>query len=171
MAYGVRLASIAEEQIADFRSHRRDALVSSKSHLCSHLVAYWIKEQPLGRLLGEALDGGEDVRADLWHPLLPPAFHSAEAVHGLAKSLSAARNQFSERHPDLAADLFHGVEVRGVIDLFVHADSRHEAVVRFLDPPLDEERASRVSIPLLNPGSGYNPEILRPWNRKVTPTE
>jgi hypothetical protein len=40
------------------------------------------------------------------------------------------------------------VEIGKVVEIFAHAATRGEAIVRFLEPPQDEERARRVSIPI-----------------------
>jgi hypothetical protein len=105
----------------------------------SHLLAYWAEAQPLGGLLARALDGGEVIRSDLWHPLRGPLAHHPAAVRELAEQIAAAVDAGA-----VAGDDWLAAEVGRVLRLFRHAAEAGECVVSALDGPADAERASRV---------------------------
>jgi WD40 repeat protein len=153
MAYGAVLVSVPEHQVVEFQNERRAVLEPSRTIVCSHLIAYWIHAQPLGRLLAEAVDGGQPLHPALWHPLVKPAFHSAAAVRDLERRITSTWNHLVEQHADDSAAEGFREEIVRVLALFAHAASRDEAVVHFLQPPADEDRASRVVIPLRNSSS------------------
>lgn len=75
MAYFTLMASVAEAEVDALRQDLSLALHPSRVSGASHLLSYWVKVQPLGQLLNEAVDGGELLHGDLWHPLRPPMFH------------------------------------------------------------------------------------------------
>jgi hypothetical protein len=108
------------------------------------LTAYWVKAQPLGDLLVEAIDGGEPLREDLWHPLHPPAVHGPAEVRRISDRLGGAWAQAVESGLDYPEG-----EIKPVLDIFAHAALHNECIVRFLDRPMDEEQANRVIIPLV----------------------
>jgi hypothetical protein len=112
----------------------------------SHLLAYSVRTQPLGGLLGRALDSGTLVHAELWHPLRPPVFHPPAAVAELADAIAQARAEVVDARPAPHADLWAD-EIEAVLRLFRHAAESGECVVSVLDPPADEARASRVRLP------------------------
>lgn len=146
MAYGVYLASVPEEQIRLFQKHALPQLQPAFQKDVSHLLAYWVEEQPLGKLLGEAIDGGQRLREDLWHPYIKPRFHLPAEVSALAPKLQAALDQTLkslpvERHENYSS------EINMVIAVFDYATLHSHCVVSALDHPFDEERASRVITP------------------------
>lgn len=155
MAYMTFLAAIPVERIVAFQSHQtgeRPSLQASKTMKCSHLMAYWVRVQPLGSLLGEAIDGGQPLDAAHWHPLRPPRFHAPDAAADLYRRLNVAWSEVTGTHP-VADDDWYGVQIRQILDLFAGAAERGEAVVSFLGPPADAERASRVTLPSLDAGA------------------
>jgi hypothetical protein len=90
-------------------------------------------------LLGRALDGGEVIHPDLWHPLRAPLVHRPAAVRELAEQIAAAVDVAAAAGDDWAA-----AEVGRLLRLFRHAAEAGECVVSALDGPEDAERASRV---------------------------
>jgi hypothetical protein len=56
----------------------------------SHILAHAIEVQPLGKLLGQAIDGSETINDKLWHPFGGPGYHRPSKVEGLAKKLASA---------------------------------------------------------------------------------
>ena len=139
MAYGTILASVADSEIDAFRSRERRRLKADKIFACSHLVAYWIKAQPLGRLLGEAIDGGEVLRKDLRHPFRPPMFQSPRLVRQLQSELRSAWDRVKAERvpPELLG--FLGDEIPGVVEIFEHAGARSRGILTVLDPSDDPE--------------------------------
>jgi hypothetical protein len=146
VAYYNLLASVPE---TDVQQLRRDpsALVRPSLVLgASHLLAYWVKIQPLGGLLHRALDGGEALHGELWHPLRPPLVHEPAAVQELARQIDVCWEEAQRGEPLPDADWL-SVEVRRLLRLFRHAAGAGECVVSALDAPADRERASRVRLP------------------------
>jgi hypothetical protein len=110
------------------------------------LLSYWVQVQPLRQLLYAAIDGGELLHAQLWHPLRPPMFHRPLKVRWLAEGLGQA---WDEVKPILPQDDggWLVAEVSRLLRLYRHAAEAGECVVSALDLPGDEERARRVRIP------------------------
>src|SRR5262249_13848083 len=109
-------------------------------------LSYWVQVQPLGQLLHEAIDGGELLHSELWHPLRPPRFHRPPQVRSLAGQLGEA---WEAAKPEMPVDDggWLMAEVRRLLRLYRHAAQVEESVVSVLDLPGDEERAQRVRIP------------------------
>src|SRR4051794_36198560 len=55
----------------------------------SQMLAYPIKVQPLG-VFGQAIDGGQKINNELWHPYREPVFHSPASVKDVVGKLPAA---------------------------------------------------------------------------------
>ena len=143
MAYLNFLVAVPE---ADVLALSRDTSVTLSPSLVvavSHLIGYWVDFQPLGTLLGEAIDGGLPVSTELWHPLRPPVYHGAEAVRALQLQLADAWQHVLASH-SLPDDDWSREETEKVQRLFHHAANRREAVVSVLDRPADHERGRRV---------------------------
>ena len=139
VAYFNLLAAVLEADIVRLRADPAVLLQPSLVSGASHLLAYWVKAQPLGGLLARALDGGEVVRRVLWHPLRPPLVHGPAAVRELAEQIGAAVDAGAVADDDWLAG-----EVGRLLRLFRHAAGAGECVVSALDGPADAERASRV---------------------------
>lgn len=137
MAYGVMLASIHESQIEDFRARRIADLSIIDRFTCSHLLAYWIPVQPLGRLLEEALDGGEELRADLRHPYRVPMYHPPLWTKVLAEQLRAEWAKGLQGGLGAKELSYFGSEIPGVVSLFENASLRGLGIVSILDPVVD----------------------------------
>jgi hypothetical protein len=148
MAYAVLIGSTPETQIAEFQANTRNLLEVSKIVRSSHVLATWVTITPLNHVLREAIDGGQLLRADLWHPFRPPVFHSTTAVQRLHLELLDALDRAVRENGPLPPDDWYGRQIADIMELFYHAVNQGEAVVSFLDRPQDEERARQVSIPL-----------------------
>ena len=117
----------------------------------SHLIGYWVEVQPLGKLLGQAVDGGLTVSSELWHPLRPPVYHKSDAAKALYQQLTEEWQRVVAEKPVPEDDWFR-IEIEKVLRLFRHASDRGESVVSVLERPADQERAHRVRIPFARSG-------------------
>jgi hypothetical protein len=158
MAAAVQIGSTPEQQIAEFQAQRRKLLEVSKIVRCSHVIATWVTVAPLNHILREAIDGGQLLRADLWHPQRAPVFHSAEAVRRLHRELVDALNRAIQENGPPPANDWYSPQINDVIALFAHAAARSEATVSFIEPPQDEERARRVLIPIQESAQHSSPK-------------
>jgi hypothetical protein len=165
MAYITHLASIAEGDVDEFRLNATLQLHPSLVCGASHLLSYWVTVQPLGQLLNEAIDGGEVLHRELWHPLRPPMFHRPPKVQSLSDRVGAAWEAAISEVPQDDGG-WYAIEIGKLLQLYRHAASAGECVVTALALPADEERAQRVRIPWepwkapANPGN-------RPWWRRI----
>jgi hypothetical protein len=145
---------LAAATTADIQALSKDASVVLEPSLVvavSHLIGYWVEVQPLGKLLGQAVDGGTAVSPDLWHPLRPPVYHRTEAVQALHRQLAEEWQRVLAEKP-VPEDDWYRIEIEKVLRLFRHASDRAECVVSILERPGDQERASKVRIPLKGVG-------------------
>ena len=147
MAYGNYLASVLEEQINALRTDPSGTLAPSVVQRVSHVIAYWVGVQPLGRLLGEAIDGGLVLSHALRHPLRSPVYYPPDRVVALHQDLCRAWQLATSEHPLPETDWYR-IEIEKVLKVFRDAAERGPCVVSVLEPPMDQERASRVRIPL-----------------------
>lgn len=152
MAYLNFLAAASSQQIQALRTDSTVLLRPSLVVAVSHLVGYWVEIQPLGELLGQALDGGEELSDQLWHPLRRPVFHTAEQVQSLHGKLTGAWD--SARGPQTERDEWdwYRHEIGEVLRAFRHASERGECIVSVLQPPDDAERGRQVQMPFEFPG-------------------
>ena len=150
MAYSALLASIPDEQVNDFRDGRRSVLAAGESIRCSHILTSWVRPADLRGVLKLAIDGGESLRSDLWHPLRPPVWHPGSSVGKIAPALRKIWNEHLERFGPLDPGDWYAVEIAKVLKVFEHAAILcNGVVVSFLEPPTDEVRAKKVLIPLV----------------------
>jgi hypothetical protein len=121
----------------------------------SHLLAYWVKEQPLGACLGSIIDQGEILSPLFWHPLRVPVVHSPEAVSSLAANLQMALESL-----DTLAKAVYVVdsEIASIVRVLHEAMKESHAIVSVLEPPADKERAQRVACPFDEPEN-----LPTPW--------
>ena len=112
----------------------------------SHLLSYWVKVEPLGKLLNEAVDGGELLHGELWHPLRAPMFHWPIKVRSLAEQIEASWESVKSEMPQDDGGWLVA-EISRLLRLYRHAATASECVVTALDLPGDQERARRVRIP------------------------
>lgn len=149
MAYAALLASVPDDQIAAFREERCSLLEANLIIRCSHILTSWVQPIALRNLLRHAIDGGQKLRSDLWHPLRNPAWHPASTVSQIENQLHQVWNDVLAKHGPLHPNDWYAAEISKVLRTFKHASEFHNGVVSFLEPPLDSQRAQRVSIPLV----------------------
>src|SRR4051812_42252100 len=99
MAYLTYIASVPEEQVAAATHDPQRGLKPHLVSVVSHLIGYWLTLQPLGTLLGEAVDGGTRLSHDLWHPLRPPVYQPPYRVVSLYEELSEAWAEATSAQP------------------------------------------------------------------------
>jgi hypothetical protein len=133
MAYLTHLVAVPPMQLAALRTNDAAVLTPSLAVGVSHLIAYWVQAQPLGQLLGQAIDGGTLINKALRHPLRAPCFHEPEAVQSLHVQLVEAWRQGMAAVPIIEDDWYR-IEIEKVLRLFRHAVERGECVVSALEP-------------------------------------
>jgi hypothetical protein len=148
MAFAAILASVADEQVGAFRERRIALLDASMLVQCSHLLTSWVRPDDLRKILRQAIDGGQNLRADLWHPLRSPIWHDSASVIGIEQAFCKVWADNLERSGQPDPSNWYVVEVAKALSAFQHAVDAHEGIVSFLNEPWDEERARRVRIPL-----------------------
>jgi hypothetical protein len=146
LAYLNYLASVPTGEVAALHADAAILLQPSLLLGVSHVIAYWVKPQPLGQLLGQAIDGGAVLNRELWHPLRVPVYHEPEAVRSLLARLEEAWQGALASRP-VREDDWYRIEIEKVLRLFRHAAEHNECVVSVLEPPTDRKRADRVRIP------------------------
>ena len=147
MAYLNFLASVPVGHLLAYQADRSSSLKASKVIGVSHLLTSWIQLQPLGNTLAAAIDGGDELSAQLWHPLRPPIVHSVEAVKTLTANIESAWQQASESVDILEDEEFFRPQIEERIALFRHACEHEEAIVSVLERPADFERSQKVELP------------------------
>jgi hypothetical protein len=145
MAYANYLASVPEHQISQMAAQPSKFLVPHKVEVVSHVVASWITVQPLGKLLGQALDGGRILTVSLWHPLRRPLYHPPEAASALFGELAREWQRSLIEHRPSESDWYR-IEIEKVLSVFSDAKEHGLCVVSALGRPGDRERADRVQI-------------------------
>ena len=133
MAYLNLLASVPQGDVQALQGDPTTILTPTLKIYVSHLIAYWVEAQPLGALLGRAVDGGKVIHSSLRHQLRNPCFHEPETVRTLTEVLSRAWEQAIAVQP-LPADDWYRIEIEKVLRLFSHAASRSECVVSAIEP-------------------------------------
>jgi hypothetical protein len=149
MAYAALLASVPDDQVIAFREERQPLVEADLSIRCSHLLTYWVQLVELRDSLARAIDGGQDLRADLWHPLRPPVWHPSNAVAEIEPQLRRVWSDVLAAHGPADPEDWYVIEIAKVLRLFGHASGSRNGVVSFLEKPMDLERAARVLIPVV----------------------
>jgi hypothetical protein len=100
-------------------------------------------------VLAEALDGGELLIGLLWHPLRVPKYHRPSEAGALASNLDQVWGAtLADWH--LSDNDWYRIEIEKVVAVFRHAVAVGEGVASVLQPPFDQERASRVVVPFVS---------------------
>jgi hypothetical protein len=133
MAFRNYLVSVPLAAVEAVRDGRSDVLTSSLTVSVSHLIAYWVQVQPLGRLLGQAVDGGAVLNNTLRHQLRDPCYHDPDAVRSQYVELSNEWQRTTSAHP-VEPDDWYRIEIEKVLRVFAHAAERGECVVSALEP-------------------------------------
>ncbi len=131
MAYLNYLHSVPMARVEAFWQDQNQSLQATRSVTCSHGIAYWIQIQPLGQLLGEAIDGGEVLHQSLWHRFRVPKIHNVDSVARLYPDLKAAWTVALHEEP-LSEDDWYRLQIDKVMDIFEWAHSHKECVVSSL---------------------------------------
>ena len=150
VAYSTLLASVADDQVIDFREGRRSILEADLSIRCSHVLTSWVLPDDLRDLLRQAIDGGQSLRADLWHPFRVPVWHPSKSAAEIEPKLLKVWNDHVEKSGPLDPSDWYGIEIAKVLKVFGYAAASHSGVVSFLEQPADDARARRVSIPVVD---------------------
>lgn len=147
--YRTVLASVTSTAVDEYRACAADdPIVSSCIRECSHdLTATDI--QPLGSVLAEALDTGQPLRNDGWHPLRAPIVVDPETVMARSMKLEQA---WLEAKPQLGGMMAEalGADIDNVREVYAHASRTGEAVITFLSAP-DDDRAEKTLLPTVTP--------------------
>ena len=109
MAYSVLLASVADDQVVAFREGSRSALAGDRKTHCSHSLTAWVQPNDLRKSLRLAIDGGEVLRSDLWHPLRVPVWHRSSEVAFVESPLRKAWNDTLNQLGPLDPSDWHAV--------------------------------------------------------------
>ncbi|MCE9561626.1 MAG: hypothetical protein K8U57_06185 [Planctomycetes bacterium] len=133
MAFRNHLVSATHAQVEALRGNQIAIITPSLALSVSHLIAYWVETQPLGQLLGQAIDGGEILNSSLRHQLRDPCFHDPQTVRSLYTTLSEAWQQVTASQP-VPPDDWYRIEIEKVLRLFAHAAGCGECVVSALEP-------------------------------------
>src|SRR5947209_2681316 len=110
MAYLTYLASVPLAEVEGLKAEPAASLSPSLKVSVSHLVAYWVQVQPLGELLGQAMDGGTVINSALRHPLRDPCYHEPLVVNSLYAKLSEAWQRATAME-SVADDDWYRVEI------------------------------------------------------------
>lgn len=135
MAYLNLLAVVTNEQLTEIAHHPGAVVTPSLVVGVSHVIASWVQPQPLGLLLAEALDGGQPLHPQLWHPLRAPGYHDASRVQSLMRELEAAWLDIQVQHPDLPTDDWYREQIERVLHVFRTAAASLLPMISVLDAP------------------------------------
>jgi hypothetical protein len=149
MAFAALLASVPDDQVVAFREERRRLLEADLLIRCSHVLTSWVQPTELRDSLRQAIDGGQNLRCDLWHPLRKPVWHPSIAIAEIEPQLRRVWNDLLMKHGPADPKDWYVIEISKVLHLFRHAFLSHSGVVSFLDQPMDHERAAKVLIPVI----------------------
>ena len=145
MAYFNLFASVSEVEVERLRRDSSFVLSPSMVLGASHLIGYWVQAQPLGGLLGQALDGGQPLHLEFWHPLRAPVYHQRTAVAELARDIGDAWRLLLASHTPEEVEWL-SFEVGRLLRVFQHAAEAGEGIVSALDSP---SYPSKVRLPWL----------------------
>ncbi len=161
MAYLTLCAVVPTAQVERIRTDPTYLLQPTSIEGVSHVLAYWIEVQPLGKLLSEIIDGGERLHEELWHPLRPPMIHWANDVLRLRTELAAAWKICCSTQRD---DDWLAMELGRLRRGMSHAIDQQACLVTALGMPGDQKQARRVRIPWLPPSDVPEPTRWEKWS-------
>ncbi len=133
MAFLNRLVSVRSADVEALRDDPDVSVTTTLTVYVSHLIAYWVEVQPIGRLLGQAIDGGTVINSTLRHQLRDPCYHDPDAVRSLYAQLTEAWREATAAEP-VPPDDWYRIEIEKVLRLFAHATERGECVLSALEP-------------------------------------
>ena len=127
MAYSCYLASVPTDRVLEIRTPQDVSRVSSRVVWVSHYIS------PASKEITEAMDGGDELDTDTWHPLRGFMTHHQDDVGRILDDLEAlVQKMKSPKHP-LHSDDFVAEHLAKVVELFQHARSSGESIVTLLD--------------------------------------
>jgi len=118
-------------------------------YVVPHVLTSWVQPTGLRDLLRQAIDGGQKLRSDLWHPLRSPVWHSSIAVAEIEPQLRQVWADLMAEHGPSDPNDWYVIEILKVLKVFGQAFVSHAGIVSFLEPPTDYERAEKVIIPMV----------------------
>ena len=148
MAYLNYVASVDWSEVEHLRAGARKTLQASRVASVSHLLAYGVKDQPLGTVLKEILDQGDALASSFWHPVRVPVVHTPDAARILGSELRASLQTVNAGRKNLYVNDYEITEIVKVLD---DAVQNRLGIVSVLEPPADQERARRVACPFAEP--------------------
>jgi hypothetical protein len=150
----VYLAAVPVDQIDEVRDRidRPDEveLVASRVEHFPHDLTS-LEVFPLGEVLAEAIDVGQPLRNDAWHPLRAPMVVDPETVTARAMVLEEAMHRARDELGGMMAEVL-GADIDNVRRLYAHASSRGEAVVTFLAATGHDPHAAGALVPRVRVG-------------------
>jgi hypothetical protein len=150
MAHSILLSSVADDQVIAFRAGQRSILEADLSISCSHALTTWVRPDDLRNLLCQAIDGGERLRPDLSEGFRAPLWHTSLSVAEIEPRLRTVWNEQLEKAGPIDPSDWYVVQITKVLRVFEHAAASHNGVVCFLEQLAGDERARRVSIPVVD---------------------
>lgn len=147
MAYLNFLAAVRDDDVVILQRDLNHKLSPSMIVGVSHLLGSpgWVPSA-LAEVFGQVLDGGEVLCISLWHPLRSPRYHSPAVAEELRRRVEAALSG-EPAVQELPDDDWYRIEFGKIIAVLEHAAANGEGIASVLQPPFDQERASRVIIP------------------------
>jgi len=106
---------------------------------------------PLGEVRAEAIDVGQPLRNDAWHPLRAPVVVDPETVTARARKLDRAVTRARTEMGGMMAEVL-GADIDRVRQLYAHASRRGEAVVTFLASDEDAVPVTGATTPQVRIG-------------------
>lgn len=150
MSYNASLASVAPAEIQRVRAAGAGEAMELDASLvieCPHDLTN-VDLQPLGAVLSAAIDLGQPLRNDGWHPLRAPIVVDPETVMIRSRRLQEAWHLAKPELGGMMAEML-GPGIDGVLALYAHATAQGESVVSILSAPDDPERAAKTLLPHL----------------------
>jgi hypothetical protein len=144
VAYMTYLAAVSAPEMDAYREGEQ-ASVGSMVVGVSHVIASWVV-QPLGKILAEAIDDGEPVSVDAWHPLRAPVWVAPSEVAMRANALSQEWALVSSSGGAGDPSDWYHQEIQKVVDLYQHAAAAGSGVVSCLEAPHDRQRARSTTL-------------------------
>jgi hypothetical protein len=148
MAYLNYLASVEYTEMENVRRGAKPTLSPHIVGAVSHLLAYGVKQQPLGKCLNRILDKGEELSPSFWHPLRAPIIHTPGDASQLLSDLRAAIDTLDPQDKSIYECDY---EIAEILKVLSDATNNNRCIVSVLEPPADQERAQRVACPFDEP--------------------
>ena len=146
MAYTNFLAVIPDSQIAEFRAGAISSLTPVLVSSATHALVSFLEDSELREAVTDCLDGGETFDDQFWHPLRAPQLHSASEAVLKGKRLRTALDGYLPTIPETERQWYQ-MDIDPILQAFDAAAESGNWVLSALEPPIDEDRAIKVSVP------------------------